>query len=153
MCRYNGPNGELEYDCNYIDSPRRIWVEIDSQILNALFCVTGFGLIPWRFRDLYYLLQYRLLGKYEGLQVLGGIHRSWLRLPGSQDLPVDVVSVLDLGCVLHACMHQRLLYLLIHISCRAQITSPRTRPRNSFRYQPTKFRVCTTITNSFPCRT
>ena len=92
MCRYYGPNGELEYDCNYIDSPRRVWVEIDSQILNALFCVTGFGLIPWRFRDLYYLLQYRMLGKYEGLQVLGGIHRSWFRLPGSQDLPVDVVS-------------------------------------------------------------
>lgn len=25
-------------------SPRKIWLEIDSQILNALFCVTGFGL-------------------------------------------------------------------------------------------------------------
>jgi hypothetical protein len=29
--------------CNDINSPRRIWIEIDSQILNALFCVTGFG--------------------------------------------------------------------------------------------------------------
>ncbi|KAF4332437.1 hypothetical protein FBEOM_13767 [Fusarium beomiforme] len=35
------------------DSPRKKWLEIDSQILNALFCVTGFGLAPWRFRDLY----------------------------------------------------------------------------------------------------
>ena len=32
---------------------RRIWIEIDSQILNALFCVTGIGLIPWRVRDVY----------------------------------------------------------------------------------------------------
>lgn len=29
--------------CNDINSPRRIWVEYDSQIVNALFCVTGFG--------------------------------------------------------------------------------------------------------------
>ncbi|TDZ39907.1 hypothetical protein CTRI78_v010449 [Colletotrichum trifolii] len=28
--------------CNAINSPRRKWVEWDSQILNALFCVTGF---------------------------------------------------------------------------------------------------------------
>lgn len=32
-------------DCNDINSPRRIWVEYDSQIVNALFCVTGFGKI------------------------------------------------------------------------------------------------------------
>ena len=32
---------------------RKVWIEIDSQILNALFCVTGLGLIPWRLRDLY----------------------------------------------------------------------------------------------------
>jgi hypothetical protein len=76
--------------CDYIDSPRRIWVEIDSQILNALFCVTGFGLIPWRFRDLYYLLQYRIQKKEEGLRRLAGIHRSWFRLPRSSDLPVQL---------------------------------------------------------------
>jgi hypothetical protein len=34
--------------CNDINSPRRIWIEIDSQILNALFCVTGFGKRSWR---------------------------------------------------------------------------------------------------------
>ncbi|KAL6402662.1 hypothetical protein AUP68_14116 [Ilyonectria robusta] len=28
------------------DSPRKKWIEIDSQILNALFCVTAFGLAP-----------------------------------------------------------------------------------------------------------
>lgn len=30
-------------------------IEIVSQIINALFCVTGLGLIPWRFRDLYHV--------------------------------------------------------------------------------------------------
>jgi hypothetical protein len=39
------------------NSPRKIWLEIDSQILNALFCVTGFGLAPWRFRDWYWMVR------------------------------------------------------------------------------------------------
>ncbi|KAK2066560.1 hypothetical protein P8C59_000366 [Phyllachora maydis] len=77
-------------DCNDINSPRRVWVEIDSQILTGLFCVTGFGLIPWRFRDLWYLLKYRVRGQHSGLRTLAGIHRGWYRLPGSQDLPSDV---------------------------------------------------------------
>jgi hypothetical protein len=76
--------------CNNINSPRRIWIEVDSQILTALFSVTGFGLIPWRFRDLYYLLQYRIYKKQEGLRRLGGIHRGWYRLPGSEDLPIKL---------------------------------------------------------------
>lgn len=75
--------------CNDINSPRRIWIEIDSQILNALFCVTGFGTIPWRFRDLYYLMQYRIQKKEMGLRRLAGINRGWFRLAGSQDLPVE----------------------------------------------------------------
>ncbi|KAF0315363.1 hypothetical protein K4K61_012832 [Colletotrichum sp. SAR11_59] len=76
--------------CNDINSPRRKWVEWDSQIVNALFCVTGFGLAPWRFRDLYFLLQYRVLRKPEALCRLAGIHRGWFRLPGSEKLPVNV---------------------------------------------------------------
>lgn len=76
--------------CNDIQSPRRIWIEIDSQILNALFCVTGFGTIPWRFRDLYYLMQYRIQKKEIGLRRLAGINRGWFRLVGSQELPVQV---------------------------------------------------------------
>lgn len=75
--------------CNAINSPRRIWVEYDSQILNALFCVTGFGLAPWRFRDIYYLLTFRLAKDHMALRRLAGIHRGWVRLPGSQDLPVE----------------------------------------------------------------
>ncbi|MCJ1284145.1 hypothetical protein MMC26_003476 [Xylographa opegraphella] len=79
-------------DCNNIDSPRRVWVEIDSQILNSLFCVTGFGLIPWRFRDLYYLLKFRIMKRQDALRRLGGIHKSWFRLPGSDHLPVKPAS-------------------------------------------------------------
>lgn len=75
--------------CNDINSPRRKWIEIDSQILNSLFCVTGFGTIPWRFRDLYYLMQYRLQKKEMGLRRLAGINRGWFRLSGSQHLPVE----------------------------------------------------------------
>ncbi|KAK4167548.1 hypothetical protein QBC43DRAFT_133934 [Cladorrhinum sp. PSN259] len=76
--------------CNDIDSPRRKWVEWDSQVLTGLFCVTAFGLAPWRFRDWWYLLKYRVKGDYDGLRRLAGIHRSWFRLKGSQELPLDV---------------------------------------------------------------
>ena len=82
-------------DCNNINSPRRIWIEIDSQILNALFCVTGFGLIPWRFRDLYYLLKFRISKREDALRRLAGIHSSWFRLPGSQNLPIEPATDLD----------------------------------------------------------
>lgn len=93
MC-YLRVDGRLIYDCNHIDSPRRIWIEIDSQILNALFCVTGFGLAPWRFRDLYYIMSYRLRSEQKsglqkkmfGLRKLGGHYRNWFRLPGSDTL-------------------------------------------------------------------
>ncbi|KAF8465523.1 hypothetical protein BDZ91DRAFT_659182, partial [Kalaharituber pfeilii] len=68
--------------CNDLYSARRIWIEITSQILNALFCVPGFGLIPWRFRDLYYLLRYRVggdAGSWRALTGVGGVHESWGR--------------------------------------------------------------------------
>lgn len=42
-----------------IGSPRRIWNEVDSQVLNALFCLTAWGLAPWRFRDLWWCSQWR----------------------------------------------------------------------------------------------
>jgi hypothetical protein len=88
-------------DCNNINSPRRKWIEVDSQILNALFCVTGFGLIPWRFRDLYHLLNYRIFKNPDGLSRLAGIHRGWFRLEGSQSLPVTLgpENIEELGSV------------------------------------------------------
>jgi hypothetical protein len=45
--------------CTDPNSPRRTWIEIDSQILNALFCVAGFGLAPWRARDLFWWAVWR----------------------------------------------------------------------------------------------
>lgn len=69
-------------------SSAKKWLEVDSQILNALFCVTGIGLIPWRFRDLYYLLQWRWKENHDGLRKLAGIHRGWFRLQGSQEIDV-----------------------------------------------------------------
>jgi hypothetical protein len=86
--------------CNDINSARRRWIEYDSQVVNALFCVTAFGLAPWRFRDLYFLLQYRLRGRHGALQRLAGIHRGWFRLEGSQHLdkslgPDNVASALS----------------------------------------------------------
>ncbi|KAF3059225.1 putative alpha-l-rhamnosidase c protein [Daldinia childiae] len=79
-----------KFDCDNIDSPRRIWIETDSQILNGLFCVTGFGLAPWRFRDLYFLLRYRIQGDQKALRSLAGVHRGWFRLPGSEQLPTSL---------------------------------------------------------------
>lgn len=93
MCYPPGSHGEK--DCNNINSPRRIWIEIDSQILNALFCVTGFGLIPWRFRDFYYLMKFRLLHDQSALRRLAGIHRAWFRLAGSHELPTDPDAPVD----------------------------------------------------------
>jgi hypothetical protein len=56
--------------CSDLYSARRIWVEIDSQILNALFCVTGLGLLPWRLRDTWLIVR----GNWEKLSV---IHAGW----------------------------------------------------------------------------
>ncbi|PYI08397.1 hypothetical protein BO78DRAFT_310924 [Aspergillus sclerotiicarbonarius CBS 121057] len=74
--------------CNSPDSSRRIWIEIDSQILNALFCVTGFGLAPWRIRDLYQWCRWRLARsprtRQRGLARLAEIHAKWF-LPETHD--------------------------------------------------------------------
>lgn len=62
-------------------SPRKKWLEIDSQILNALFCVTGFGLAPWRFRDLYWFIQGAHMHKPSAMQRLCAQNKSWFRPP------------------------------------------------------------------------
>ncbi|GFF39655.1 hypothetical protein IFM58399_05657 [Aspergillus lentulus] len=72
--------------CNDRYSSRRIWIEITSQILNGLFCVTGFGLAPWRFRDLYWWCCWRMSGRdreksLAGIARLASIHQAWYRLP------------------------------------------------------------------------
>ncbi|KIW13138.1 hypothetical protein PV08_08325 [Exophiala spinifera] len=76
--------------CNADDSPRKKWIEIDSQILNGLFCVTAFGLFPWRARDFYYITRWRVGGNHKYHRKLAGIYRGWYRLPGSDQLPIDI---------------------------------------------------------------
>lgn len=77
-------------DCNAIQSPRRRWIEYDSQVLTALFSLTAFGLAPWRFRDLYYLMKFRILSRQDAFRRLGGVHRDWFRMPESESLPVNI---------------------------------------------------------------
>jgi len=62
-------------------SPRKIWLEIDSQILNALFCVTGFGLAPWRFRDLYFFVRAAQFKDVDAMRRLAQQNKGWFRPP------------------------------------------------------------------------
>lgn len=45
------------------DTPGKRWIEIDSQVLNGLFCLTGFGLMPQRTKHLYFLIKGQIKGK------------------------------------------------------------------------------------------
>ncbi|KAF4874154.1 hypothetical protein COL154_009105 [Colletotrichum chrysophilum] len=63
------------------NSPRKKWLEIDSQILNALFCVTGFGLAPWRFRDLYWFIRATNFKDREAMRRLAAQNKGWFRPP------------------------------------------------------------------------
>ncbi|KAF4240524.1 hypothetical protein CNMCM6457_007102 [Aspergillus fumigatiaffinis] len=63
--------------CNDPNSPRRKWIEIDSQILNALFCIPGFGLAPWRMRDLYLWIRWRTGKDDAAFARLRHTHRAW----------------------------------------------------------------------------
>ncbi|KAI1758594.1 hypothetical protein GGR53DRAFT_240774 [Hypoxylon sp. FL1150] len=63
------------------NSPRKKWLEIDSQILNALFCVTGFGLAPWRFRDFYFLVRAALFRDVSAMRRLAAQNKGWFRPP------------------------------------------------------------------------
>ena len=130
--------------CNDINSPRRIWIEIDSQILNALFCVTGFGTIPWRFRDLYYLLQYRIQKKEIGLRRLAGINRGWFRLAGSQELPVELGPD-DIGTEIANVPESSIPFPITKIS-RAPLTGIRAPPTKMWKLD---FVIWTMVWNTF----
>jgi hypothetical protein len=76
--------------CTDPNSARQLWIERNAQTLNGLFCVTGFGLIPWRFRDFYYLVKWRVFRSHDALRTLAGVHNYWFRLPGSDQLPENL---------------------------------------------------------------
>ncbi|KAH6970312.1 hypothetical protein DER45DRAFT_551733 [Fusarium avenaceum] len=75
--------------CDDINSPRRKWIEIDSQILNALFCIPAFWLAPRRCIEAWKALQY-MTGQIIALRQLAATYREWFRLPGSEALPAHV---------------------------------------------------------------
>lgn len=68
--------------CDDPNSPRRRWIEIDTQILVALLCIPAFGLAPWRYRDLYVLLMYRVTGDGGWLVKLVAYNEDWVQLDG-----------------------------------------------------------------------
>lgn len=80
-------------------SPRKIWIEIDSQILNALFCLTSFGLFPWRFRDLVWCIRWRhRLGPDHGrnaIHSLAARNAAWFRMPPELYEPVTDTTTTD----------------------------------------------------------
>lgn len=76
--------------CDDINSPRRKWIEIDSQILNALFCVPAFWLAPRRCIESWKALKYTTRQDITALRQLAATYREWFRLPGSESLPAHV---------------------------------------------------------------
>ena len=68
-------------DADDNNSPRKKWLEICSQILNALFCVTAFGLAPWRFRDLYLLIRTLHWRDAAAVRKLASQNTAWFRPP------------------------------------------------------------------------
>ncbi|KAH6675747.1 hypothetical protein B0J14DRAFT_616486 [Halenospora varia] len=126
-------------------SGAKIWLEITAQILNALFCVTGLGLIPWRFRDLYYLLVWRLQKKEEGLRHLAGIHRNWFRLKGSQEIDIHFDPSAS-SAILPEGLNESALALPISLSPDAPLTGERA---SASKYWMMDFVVWMFVWNTF----
>ncbi|QKD57892.2 uncharacterized protein FOBCDRAFT_141337 [Fusarium oxysporum Fo47] len=76
--------------CDDINSPRKKWIEIDSQILNALFCIPAFWLTPRRCIEVWKALQYTTRQDTTALRQLAAAYREWFRLPGSESLPAHI---------------------------------------------------------------
>lgn len=141
LCHATPAMAHPSYNDDY--SGAKIWLEIDSQILNALFCVTGLGLIPWRFRDLYYLLQWRWRKNPDGLRRLAGIHRGWFRLEGSQGLDVRYNPAED---GLPAGINESALAIPIALSPDPPLTGERAPPS---KYWKLDFVVWAFVINTF----
>jgi hypothetical protein len=102
MCWLEKPPGSGNWvkDCSDKHTSKSLWIEIDAQVLTALFCVTAFGLAPWRCRDLWHLMQYRIWHEHLALRKLAAVHKGWFRLPESHHLdpsvnPADLVEGRD----------------------------------------------------------
>lgn len=75
------------------------FVEICDQILVALFCITGLGLIPWRIRDTYHAFY---IVKYHRKTLRLRKKRGLPKLADDNDLPNDQVYNHDLEMNGHA---------------------------------------------------
>jgi hypothetical protein len=75
------------------------FVEICDQILVALFCLTGLGLIPWRIRDTYHAF---FIIKYHHKTLKLRKRRGLPKLEDENDLPNDQVYNHDLELAGHA---------------------------------------------------
>jgi hypothetical protein len=92
MCWLEKPAGSGNWvtDCSDKHTSKSLWIEIDAQVLTGLFCVTAFGLAPWRCRDLWHLMQYRIWHEHLALRKLAAAHKGWFRLPDSHRLDPSV---------------------------------------------------------------
>ncbi|KAH7205789.1 uncharacterized protein BKA55DRAFT_479960, partial [Fusarium redolens] len=79
--------------CDDINSPRRKWIEIDSQILNVLFCVPAFWLATRRCIESSKAFQYMARQDITALRQLAATYREWFRLPGSESLSAHVCPI------------------------------------------------------------
>jgi hypothetical protein len=77
----NAAPAMCHHSCNDNYSTREIWLEIDGQILNALFCVTGFGLTTWRFGDFYKLKRSVHFHYQRAVRRLFNQNQAWFRPP------------------------------------------------------------------------
>jgi len=73
-------------------SLRKIWIEIDSQILNGLFCFMGIGLLPWRLRDFYQLYADRV--KLENRNSDWYVRANQSEIPSTKRWKLDAVVLL-----------------------------------------------------------
>lgn len=79
--------------CDDPNSPRLQWMEIDSLILVALLSVPAFGLAPLRYRDLYFLLRYRLTRNKDSLHTLAEYNKDWFRLDVKVDAELSLTEI------------------------------------------------------------
>ncbi|KAJ5374314.1 hypothetical protein N7517_006320 [Penicillium concentricum] len=79
--------------CDDPNSSRLQWMEIDSQILVALLCMPAFGLAPLRYRDLYFLLRYRLSRNKDCLHRLAEYNKDWFKLDGKVDAKSNLTKI------------------------------------------------------------
>lgn len=70
MSREYGPD-------NVQHSPRRIWIEACTQVINGLFCIAGLGLFLFRARDVYLWTKSAVTGDIYCTQKILNIHSDW----------------------------------------------------------------------------